>query len=60
MARRAGAIGIAVTTGIHAANHFTTLPSEERPHLTVEGVGALMTLLPAQRSHPTENGSVPT
>ncbi|GHE46286.1 HAD-IIA family hydrolase [Streptomyces capitiformicae] len=60
MARRAGAIGIAVTTGIHAANHFTTLSSEQRPHLTVEGVGGLITLLPAPRSHPTENGSVPT
>ncbi|WP_328974234.1 hypothetical protein [Streptomyces canus] len=49
-----------VTTGIHTADHFATLPSEQRPHLTVEGVGALTTLLPVLRSHPTENGSVPT
>lgn len=60
MARRAGALGIAVTTGIHAANHFATLPTEQRPHLTVEGVGGLTTLLPALNSHPIENGPVPT
>jgi len=59
MARHAGALGIAVTTGIHAANHFATLPTEQRPHLTVEGVGGLTTLLPAVRSHPIANGSLP-
>ncbi|MFG2131841.1 HAD-IIA family hydrolase [Streptomyces sp. NPDC048751] len=61
MARRADALGIAVATGIHPADHSATLPLEQRPHLTVESVGALLDLLPTalSRPHPSENGSLP-
>ncbi|SFN07417.1 NagD protein [Streptomyces sp. cf124] len=47
MARNAGAIAIAVTTGIHPAARYTALPPEQRPHLTIDGVGKLVDLLPA-------------
>ncbi|MFI7294791.1 HAD-IIA family hydrolase [Streptomyces sp. NPDC050121] len=47
MARRADALGIAVATGIHTADHSTTLPLEQRPHLTIDGVGRLIDFLPA-------------
>lgn len=46
MARRADALGIAVATGIHPADHSAALPLEQRPHLTVDGVDALLDLLP--------------
>ncbi|WP_330347079.1 HAD-IIA family hydrolase [Streptomyces sp. NBC_00582] len=46
MARRADALGIAVATGIHLADHSAALPLEQRPHLTVDGVDALLDLLP--------------
>ncbi|MFJ9562718.1 HAD-IIA family hydrolase [Streptomyces fuscichromogenes] len=61
MARRADALAIAVTTGIHTADHFTTLPPEQRPHLTVDGLGSLLGLLPTatSRLRPSENGSAP-
>ncbi|WUR84331.1 HAD-IIA family hydrolase [Streptomyces phaeochromogenes] len=59
MARRAGALGIAVTTGIHTADRSASLPPEQRPHLTVDGVGELTDLLPTSRPHPSENGSAP-
>ncbi|MEV6380945.1 HAD hydrolase-like protein [Streptomyces sp. NPDC051773] len=47
MARRADAVAIAVTTGIHPADRYTTLPPEQTPHLTLAGVGELLDLLPA-------------
>ncbi|UUU19115.1 HAD-IIA family hydrolase [Streptomyces sp. DSM 40750] len=47
MARHAGALAIAVATGIHAADRFTSLPLARRPHLTLDGVGGLLNLLPA-------------
>jgi phosphoglycolate phosphatase-like HAD superfamily hydrolase len=45
MAHRGHALAIAVTTGIHAADHFTALPPEQSPHLTIDGVGKLPDLL---------------
>lgn len=45
MAHRGHALAIAVTTGIHAADHFTALPPEHSPHLTIDGVGKLPDLL---------------
>ncbi|MEE1757799.1 HAD-IIA family hydrolase [Streptomyces sp. SP18BB07] len=42
MASRAGALAIAVTTGIHPANHYTSLPPEQTPDLTLDGVGGLL------------------
>ncbi|MDX2936062.1 HAD-IIA family hydrolase [Streptomyces ipomoeae] len=46
MAHHAGALAIAVATGIHPAGHYTALPPEQRPHLTLDGVGKLLDLLP--------------
>ncbi|MEU9456217.1 HAD family hydrolase [Streptomyces sp. NPDC048277] len=59
MARRAGALGIAVATGIHTADRSGTLPPEQRPHLTVDGVGALLDLLPTATSRPHVSESTP-
>ncbi|WP_340373933.1 hypothetical protein U5640_01255 [Streptomyces sp. SS7] len=42
----AGALAVAVTTGIHPDGHCTALPPEQRPHRTLDGVGALLDLLP--------------
>lgn len=47
MARRANALAIAVATGIHTADRHTALHLEQSPHITVEGVGELISLLPA-------------
>ncbi|UUU35657.1 HAD hydrolase-like protein [Streptomyces sp. CA-210063] len=47
MARRADALAIAVATGIHTVGHYTALPPEQSPHLTVDGLGKLLDLLPA-------------
>ncbi|MEU1518615.1 HAD-IIA family hydrolase [Streptomyces sp. NPDC005811] len=46
MAHHAGALAVAVATGIHPAGHYTALPPEQRPHLTLDGVGELLDLLP--------------
>jgi NagD protein len=45
MARDAGALAIAVGTGIHPADRYTGLPPKHSPHLTVDGVGGLLALL---------------
>ncbi|MER5787158.1 HAD-IIA family hydrolase [Streptomyces sp. NPDC001980] len=52
MARAAGALGIAVTTGIHPADRYAALPPQQRPHLTVSGVDRLAALLPAATGTP--------
>ncbi|MFF9778658.1 HAD-IIA family hydrolase [Streptomyces sp. NPDC013978] len=46
MARDAGALAIAVTTGIHPPDSYTALPPAQRPHLTLDSVGKLVGLLP--------------
>ncbi|MCX4759694.1 HAD-IIA family hydrolase [Streptomyces sp. NBC_01275] len=46
MARDADALAIAVTTGIHPADRYTSLPPEQSPHLTIDGLGKLLGLLP--------------
>lgn len=42
MASLAGALAIAVTTGFHPAEHYTSLPPEQTPDLTLDGVGRLL------------------
>ncbi|GKQ39203.1 HAD hydrolase-like protein [Streptomyces sp. A012304] len=46
MAHRADALAIAVTTGVHPADRYPALPPEQTPHLTLDGVGELLGLLP--------------
>jgi 4-nitrophenyl phosphatase len=44
MARRGGALAVAVSTGIGAKDYFAKLPPKKRPHLTVHDVGELLSL----------------
>ena len=62
MARRADALGIAVTTGIHQPDRSPALPPDQRPHLTVDGVAGLIDLLPppASRPEPPRTAPMPT
>ena len=45
MARRAGALGIAVRTGTWGQGSLARLPAQHRPHLAVQNVGELLTLM---------------
>ena len=45
MARRAGAMAIAVHTGISGAEEFERLPTELRPHLSLPNVNELYRLM---------------
>ena len=45
MARRAGALGIAVRTGTWGQGAVTRLPAQHRPHLAVQNVGELLRLI---------------
>jgi NagD protein len=45
MAHRGGALAVAVTTGVQAADRFEGLPEGRRPHLVLSGVGGLLPLL---------------
>lgn len=44
MARRGGALAVAVRTGIHTGDGLDTLPPEQAPHLAVEGLPELLAL----------------
>jgi 4-nitrophenyl phosphatase len=44
MALRGGALAVAVNTGIGTADSFAHLPRKERPHITVQDVGELLSL----------------
>jgi 4-nitrophenyl phosphatase len=44
MALRGGALAVAVNTGVGAADTYTHLPQKQRPHLTVQDVGELLSL----------------
>lgn len=44
MARAGGTLAIAVGTGLHQPPYFATLPPEQRPHLNLTGVDALLDL----------------
>jgi 4-nitrophenyl phosphatase len=46
MAHRGDSLAIAVSTGIGGAEAFAGLPEEVRPHLRLEGVDDLLSLLP--------------
>jgi NagD protein len=52
MAHRGDALAIAVATGVHAMDRFTALPAEQRPHVTVNGVGQLPDLLASTPTDP--------
>jgi NagD protein len=45
MARRAGALGVAVRTGTWGQGSVARLPAQHRPHLAVANVGELLTLM---------------
>jgi NagD protein len=45
MARRGGALGIAVRTGTWGQGSLAQLPTQHRPHLAVQNVGELLTLM---------------
>ena len=45
MARRAGALGIAVRTGTWGQGAVARLPAQHRPHLAVQNVGELLRLI---------------
>ena len=45
MARRGGALGIAVRTGTWGQGSVTQLPAQHRPHLAVQNVGELLALM---------------
>jgi len=44
MARRGGALGVAVRTGVWGQGDVAHLPAEHRPHLVVQGVAELLSL----------------
>jgi len=44
MARRGGALGVAVRTGVWGQGDVAQLPAEHRPHLVVQGVAELLSL----------------
>jgi 4-nitrophenyl phosphatase len=46
MAHRGDSLAIAVSTGIGGAEAFAELPEDSRPHLRLEGVDDLLSLLP--------------
>jgi NagD protein len=46
MAHRGASLAIAVNTGIGEPQAFAELPVEVRPHLRLEGVDDLLSLLP--------------
>ncbi len=45
MARRVGALGIAVRTGVWSGGEGSHLPAAQRPHLALQGVSELLSLL---------------
>lgn len=45
MARRGGALSVAVHTGLASAEDFAALPEEIRPHLSIEGVHQLLQMV---------------
>lgn len=45
MAHRAGAVSVAVHTGLGTAESFAALPAEKRPHLSLSGVDQLLARL---------------
>jgi ribonucleotide monophosphatase NagD (HAD superfamily) len=47
MARRAGGVGVLVTTGMHSRADARDAPPEQRPHLVVDDLGQLATALRA-------------
>jgi NagD protein len=48
MALRGGALAVAVSTGVGAADSYEHLPKKQRPHLTVHDVGELLSLYKGQ------------
>jgi NagD protein len=48
MALRGGALAVAVSTGVGAADSYAYLPKKQRPHLTVHDVGELLSLYKGQ------------
>jgi 4-nitrophenyl phosphatase len=48
MALRGGALAVAVSTGVGAADSYAHLPKKQRPHLTVHDVGELLSLYKGQ------------
>ena len=49
MARRVGALGIAVRTGVWASGEVSRLPAAHRPHLALQDVSELLNVLDATR-----------
>jgi NagD protein len=45
MARRTGALGVAVRSGVWGQGRVKALPAQHRPHLAVENVAELLTLM---------------
>jgi hypothetical protein len=52
MAHQGESLAIAVSTGIGGAKDFAELPAEARPHLRLEGVDDLLSLLPPPGGRP--------
>jgi NagD protein len=52
MAHRGESLAIAVSTGIGGADAFAELPEEVQPHLRLEGVDDLLSLLPPPAGRP--------
>lgn len=48
MALRGGALAVAVSTGVGAADSYAHLPKKQRPHLAVHDVGELLSLYKGQ------------
>jgi phosphoglycolate phosphatase-like HAD superfamily hydrolase len=48
MARRGGALGIAVRTGTWGQGPVARLPAQHRPHLALQNVGELLALMAAR------------
>jgi HAD superfamily hydrolase (TIGR01450 family) len=48
MALRGGALAVAVSTGVGAADSYAHLPKKQRPHLSVHDVGELLSLYTGQ------------
>ena len=51
MARRVGALGVAVRTGVWSSGEVSRLPAAHRPHLALQDVAELLSVLDGSRKH---------